>query len=124
MARNKYDIDETLETPFNIAHLKRALVYVKRYKWKMITAFTLSAISAVIALFAPLITKEVVDNAIPMGQRGEENAIPYLILLASLFLLTIVVSVILGNIRQRIMTKAGQMIIYDIRKDLFISQKF
>ncbi|MBE6879819.1 MAG: ABC transporter ATP-binding protein [Ruminococcaceae bacterium] len=119
MARNKYDIDETLETPFNIAHLKRALVYVKRYKWKMITAFTLSAISAVVALFAPLITKEVVDNAIPMGMNGDEKAIPYIILLASLFLLTIVVSVILGNIRQRIMTKAGQMIIYDIRKDLF-----
>ena len=85
MARNKYDIDETLETPFNIAHLKRALVYVKRYKWKMITAFTLSAISAVVALFAPLITKEVVDNAIPMGMNGDEKAIPYIILLASLF---------------------------------------
>ena len=119
MARNKFDIDETLETPFNFAHFKRALVYVKRYKWKMITAFILSAISAVVALFAPLITKEVVDNAIPMGMNGDEKAIPYIVLLSGLFLLTIVVSVILGNIRQRIMTKAGQMIIYDIRKDLF-----
>lgn len=120
MARNKFDIDETLETPFNFAHFKRALVYVKRYKWKMITAFILSAISAVVALFAPLITKEVVDNAIPMGMNGDEKAIPYIVLLSGLFLLTIVVSVILGNIRQRIMTKAGQMIIYDIRKDLFM----
>lgn len=119
MARNKFDIDETLETPFNFAHFKRALVYVKRYKWKMITAFILSAISAIVALFAPLITKEVVDNAIPMGLNGDENAIPYIVLLSGLFLLTIVVSVILGNIRQRIMTKAGQMMIYDIRKDLF-----
>ena len=119
MARNKFDIDETLETPFNFAHFKRALVYVKRYKWKMITAFILSAVSAVVALFAPLITKEVVDTAIPMGMNGDEKAVPYIVLLSGLFLLTIIVSVILGNIRQRIMTKAGQMIIYDIRKDLF-----
>ncbi|MBP3923239.1 MAG: ABC transporter ATP-binding protein [Ruminiclostridium sp.] len=119
MARNKFDIDETLETPFNFAHFKRALVYVKRYKWKMITAFILSAISAIVALFAPLITKEVVDKAIPMGMNGDEKAIPYIVVLSGLFLLTIVVSVILGNIRQRIMTKAGQMMIYDIRKDLF-----
>ncbi len=119
MARNKFDIDETLETPFNFAHFKRALVYVKRYKWKMITAFILSAISAIVALFAPLITKEVVDKAITMGMNGDEKAIPYIVVLSGLFLLTIVVSVILGNIRQRIMTKAGQMMIYDIRKDLF-----
>jgi len=32
MARNKYDIDETLETPFNIAHLKRSFIYMKKHK--------------------------------------------------------------------------------------------
>ena len=113
MARNKYDIDETLETPFDFAHFKRAMVYVKRYKWKIILALTLSAISAVVALIAPLLSKEAVDVAIPNGD------ITYIIILSSAFLVSIVVSVILGNIRQRIMTKAGQLMIYDIRKDLF-----
>ena len=113
MARNKFDVDETLETPFDFSHFKRAMVYVKRYKWKMILALTLSAISAVVALIGPLLTKEAVDIAIPNGD------IPYIILLSIGFLLSIVVSVVLGNIRQRIMTKAGQMMIYDIRKDLF-----
>ena len=28
MARNKFDVDETLETPFNIKHLLRAGVYL------------------------------------------------------------------------------------------------
>ena len=113
MARNKFDVDEKLETPFDFSHFKRAMVYVKRYKWKMILALSLSAISAVVALIGPLLTKEAVDIAIPNGD------IPYIILLSIGFLLSIVVSVVLGNIRQRIMTKAGQMMIYDIRKDLF-----
>lgn len=113
MARNKFDVDETLETPFDFSHFKRAMVYVKRYKWKMILALTLSAISAVVALIGPLLTKEAVDVAIPDGN------IPYIVFLSIGFLLSIIVSVVLGNIRQRIMTKAGQLMIYDIRKDLF-----
>ncbi|MFR5515320.1 MAG: ABC transporter ATP-binding protein, partial [[Eubacterium] siraeum] len=43
----------------------------------------------------------------------------YIVFLSIGFLLSIIVSVVLGNIRQRIMTKAGQLMIYDIRKDLF-----
>lgn len=113
MARNKFDVDETLETPFDFKHFKRAMVYVKRYKWKMILALSLSAISAVVALIGPLLTKEAVDVAILDGD------IPYIVFLSIGFLLSIIVSVVLGNIRQRIMTKAGQLMIYDIRKDLF-----
>lgn len=113
MARNKFDVDERLETPFDFKHFKRAMVYVKRYKWKMILALSLSAISAVVALIGPLLTKEAVDVAIPDGN------IPYIVFLSICFLLSIIVSVVLGNIRQRIMTKAGQLMIYDIRKDLF-----
>ena len=113
MARNKFDVDERLETPFDFSHFKRAMVYVKRYKWKMILALTLSAISAVVALIGPLLTKEAVDVAILDGD------IPYIVFLSIGFLLSIIVSVVLGNIRQRIMTKAGQLMIYDIRKDLF-----
>ena len=48
MARNKFDVDERLETPFDFKHFKRAMVYVKRYKWKMILALSLSAISAIV----------------------------------------------------------------------------
>ncbi len=117
MSRNKYDIDERLETPFDFKHFKRALVYVKRYRAKIITALTLSAISAIVALVAPLLTKEAVDVAIPRGIATGD--ISYTIVLSLLFLLSVVVSTILGNIRQRIMTKAGQLMIYDIRKDLF-----
>lgn len=113
MARNKFDVDENLETPFDIRHLKRALVYVKKYKGKMILALSLSAASVIIGLFAPVITQYALDNSIP------NKNIPQLILMAVLLAVTIVVSVVFATIRSRIMTDVGQNIIFDIRTDLF-----
>lgn len=113
MARNKYDVDEQLETPFDIRHLKRAMVYVKKYKWKMIFALSLSAAAVIIGLFSPVITQYAIDNSIP------NKNIPELLLMAALLLVTIIVNIIFVTIRSRIMTKVGQDIIFDIRSDLF-----
>lgn len=113
MARNKFDVDETLETPFDFRHLKRALVYVKKYRKKMILALSLSAASVIIGLFSPVITQYALDNSIP------NKDIPQLILMAVLLTITIIVSVIFATIRSRIMTAVGQDIIFDIRTDLF-----
>lgn len=113
MARNKYDVDEQLETPFDIRHLKRALVYVGRYKKEVIISMLLSVIAAVISLVSPLITQYALDHTLP------EKNIKQLVLLTVLLLATIVISVIFGTVRSRIMTKAGQKMIYDIRKELF-----
>ncbi|MGN0598352.1 MAG: ABC transporter ATP-binding protein [Oscillospiraceae bacterium] len=113
MARNKFDVDENLESPFDIRHLKRALIYVKKYRAKMILALSLSAASVIIGLFAPVITQYALDNSIP------NKNIPQLLLMAALLALTIIVSVIFATIRSRIMTAVGQDIIFDIRTDLF-----
>lgn len=113
MARNKFDIDEDLESPFDIRHFRRALVYIKSQKKPMIVAFVLSALSAAIALSAPLIMQHVVDVTIP------EKAVLPLVGWSGLMLMTIVVSVYLATIRSRIMTSVGQDIIFDIRTDLF-----
>ena len=113
MARNKYDIDEELESPFDIRHMKRAMVYVSRYKWRMILSLSLSAAAVIIGLFAPVITQRAIDEAIPSGN------IKNVLFMAALLLLTIVANIILSTIRSRIMTKVGQDIIFDIRTDLF-----
>lgn len=113
MARNKFDVDENLETPFDIGHLKRALVYVKKYRKKMILALSLSAASVIIGLFSPVITQYALDNSIPNGD------IPELLFMAALLAVTIIISVIFATIRSRIMTDVGQDIIFDIRTDLF-----
>lgn len=113
MARNKFDIDENLETPFNIRHFRRALVYIKRQKKPMIVAFVLSVLSAGIALTGPLIMRHVVDVTIP----AKDSLM--LVCWSALMLATIIISVILATIRSRIMTGVGQDIIFDIRMDLF-----
>jgi ATP-binding cassette subfamily B multidrug efflux pump len=113
MARNKYDIDERLETPFDFGHLKRALVYVKRYKLSMVAAFALSLVSNIVVLFVPMITQYALDDSIP------NKNIPQLLLFSGLLLLCIVVSVILAQQRAKITAKVGMNIITDIRQDLF-----
>jgi ATP-binding cassette subfamily B multidrug efflux pump len=113
MARNKFDIDENLESPFDIRHFRRALVYIRRQKKPMFIAFVLSALSAGIGLSAPLIMQHIVDVTIPA-----KDTLP-LVGWSLLILATIVVSVILATIRSRIMTRVGQDIIFEIRTDLF-----
>lgn len=50
MARNKFDVDEVLETPFDIRHLKRSLVYAAKYKKRIAISLILSALGSVIGL--------------------------------------------------------------------------
>ena len=88
MARNKFDVDERLETPFDIKHFKRAMVYVARYKKRMAAALLLSAAAVIVGLFAPVITQHAIDTNIP------QKDIPGLIISAVLLLLTIAVNVI------------------------------
>lgn len=113
MARNRYDVDEVLETPFDFAHLKRSFVYIKKYKGKMIIALMLSVFAAISGLLGPLITQYALDNTIPQKNMGQ------LILLTLAFVGTIAVSITFSTIRSRIMTVVGQDIIFDIRTDLF-----
>ena len=113
MARNKFDQGETLETPFSFSHLKRAGKYIKRHARRMITALTLSALAAITALLGPKIIQYALDNTIP------DKNVPQLILLSAVLLVTIIISVAFTTIRSRLMTRVGQDVVYDIRKDLF-----
>lgn len=111
--RNRFDVDESLETPFNAAHLKRALVYGKRHVKKMVIALICSIISVLSSLIYPLILQRAFDVTIPEKKYME------LVLLAVIALLTILLSIVMVCIRSRLMVIVGQEIIYDIRKDLF-----
>ena len=113
MARNKFDVDEELESPFDIRHLKRALKYAAKYKGKIAVSLLLSMAAAIIALFAPVITQHAIDVSIPQGNTSE------VVLLSVLLLVIIVASVLMSVVRSRIMTKVGQDIVFDIRADLY-----
>lgn len=113
MAKNKYDVDETLEHEFDVSHLKRAMVYVNRHKGKMLFALTLSAISAVCSLVPAKIIGYAVDNTIPNKDMNQ------LTLLVFAMVAMICISVTLAVWRARIMAYVGQDIIFEIRNDLF-----
>lgn len=123
MARNKFDVDEVLETPFDIRHLKRSLVYAAKYKKRIAIALILSALGSVIGLLSPMIVQNAIDNyMIPVDQSSAVapgDRVKYIILSGAAVFLCILVSVIFAKIRSVMMTKVGQDIVYDIRKDLF-----
>lgn len=113
MARNRFDVDENLETPFNIENLKNCAVYIGRYKFKMIAALVLSAVGSVIGLTGPLLIQQAMDVAIPQKDMA------LLVRLSLLLVLTIVINIGFNAIRTVIVAQVGQNIIHDIRKDLF-----
>lgn len=113
MARNKFDQDERLETPFSFEHFKRSGVYIKHYAKKMLFAFLINTIGIILALFTPTLTQQIMDVAVPA--KDVKMVVTYAILIT----LALGTQTFLTTIRSRIMTKVGQGIVYEIRVDLF-----
>ena len=100
MARNKFDVDERLESPFQLKHLKRASKYIVRHKYKMLLALLMSALASLATLYIPQITRWVIDEAIPAGNTPENMAQ-------------------IGQRALMFVAHVSQQIIHDIRSDLF-----
>lgn len=113
MARNRFDVDENLETPFNIKHLLRAGTYIGRHKKKMALSLIYSAVSAAAALVGPLLVQRGINVSVPNKDWKE------LVLLSVCMLAAIITSIMFGRARSKNMISVGQDIVYDIRKDLF-----
>ena len=113
MARNTFEVDEKLESPFQWKHLKRAGVYIGRHKGKMLLSLALSALATVATLFIPKITEWVLDDAVP------NKDVAMIGRMAAIFVGIILLSIVFTTIRSRLMAHVSQEIIYDIRKDLF-----
>ena len=111
--RNTYKEDEILEEPFDIRHLLRAWVYIKKHAGKMVLALILSALGGAAALVSPMIVQKALDVAVPNGDM------PMLYRLVVYVAAFFVVSVIFTTIRSYIMINVSQDIIYQIRADLF-----
>lgn len=114
MARNRYNVDEELDQPFNWAQIRRSFTYIKRYKNNLIKAFLLSVTSILLSLLTPLFTKQVIDTLIP------EKNITGLVLTGCLFAVLVVIIVLCNRARSRLNVRTGQSVISDIRKDMFV----
>ena len=113
MARNKFDVDETLESPFQWKHLKRAFQYISRHRFQMLGALGLSVLASICTLYTPKIMSKVLDEVVPAGD------VQTLVLWALIYCGLIVVSIVFTVIRARVMAYVSQEIIFDIRRDLF-----
>lgn len=113
MARNKFDVDEELESPFNAAHLKRVVHYLKPYKGKIIITVLFMLLAAGANLIGPMLISQAIDVEIPEGD------IKGLAILAGIFLLAIIFTAICMKFRIRMMNQIGQNVIKNIRKDIF-----
>lgn len=113
MARNKFDVDETLESPFQWKHLKRAFQYIGRHRFQMIGALALSVLASICTLYTPKIMSKVLDEVVPAGD------VQTLVRWALIYCGLIVVSIVFTVIRARVMAYVSQEIIFDIRRDLF-----
>ena len=113
MARNKYDIDETIEKEFDFTKLKRAAVYMKPYLKFMVLALLVSLLGSALGLLTPTLLQKAMDIAIPNKDMS------YLVRLSLMTLGAVLMSSLFGALRGIIMSYVGQSMIYDIRKDLF-----
>ncbi|WP_139902539.1 ABC transporter ATP-binding protein [Clostridium thermarum] len=113
MARNKFDVDESLETKFNAKHLKRILGYVKPYKKDMIITVAVMLIASVAGLIGPYLIKDAIDNRIPLRDKSG------LVLLSVIYVLTLVITGVCMKYKIRTMSYIGQKVIENIRLDLF-----
>ncbi|NLZ82106.1 MAG: ABC transporter ATP-binding protein, partial [Clostridiales bacterium] len=113
MARNKYDIDETLDSEFNLSHLKRLGTYIKPYRKGLLFTIILMTISSALGMLEPLIMRDIMDKHIP-----EENIAGIVSLSILMIVIFFVIAVIIRK-RISLMAKIGQDIIHTIRRDIF-----
>ncbi|HAB6659882.1 TPA: ABC transporter ATP-binding protein [Listeria monocytogenes] len=113
MARNKFDIDEELETAFSAAHLKRILVYVKPYQKSIYITLFVILLANVATMIGPYLTKIVIDDTIP------NKNVTQLFWIAIIFIVSVVVTGLCMRYRIRSITLIGQDILKDMRTAIF-----
>lgn len=113
MARNKYDIDETLQSEFSVAHLKRLGSYIRPYRKDMVITIVMMLISSALGMLTPKILMTIVDDYIPNKNTRGIVAISFLLLAIYL------VIVIILRMKITITARLGQNIIHQIRSDIF-----
>ncbi len=113
MARNRYDMDEVLETGFDVRQLKRLAGYIAPYKKKMAGIIVLMLSASALTMMIPIFFQRIMDVYIPAKDMGK-------ILLMSLLTLGVACySAISMALKIRTMSVVGQNIVHDLRTDIF-----
>ncbi len=115
MARNKFNVDEELDAPFNWPQFKRSLVYVKKYKKQIILMFALAIFSSILALLTPRIQAYIIDKLIPQGNK----VIGTILVLGGGYLLINIGTIFINRAKSIISVKTSQKMTTDMRTDVY-----
>ncbi|MDA3972659.1 ABC transporter ATP-binding protein [Enterococcus thailandicus] len=113
MARNKFDVDETLEQEFNWSHYRRLAIYVKPYKKAILKALFVIILANTAGMLGPYFTKIAIDDVIPKGNTA------LLVQISVIFLSSLVVIGWCMRYRIYAITEIGQDILKDMRYAIF-----
>ena len=116
MARNKYNIDEELDAPFNWPQFKRSLIYVKKYKKQIAAMFALAICSSLLALLTPRIQAYIIDKLIPQGNK----AIATILILGGGYFLINIGTIFINRRKGIISARTSQSMTTDMRTDVYI----
>ncbi|MCH5273789.1 MAG: ABC transporter ATP-binding protein [Lachnospiraceae bacterium] len=113
MARNKYDVDETLESKFDFAQLKRLFSYVGPYRGTLVFVIVIMLLSSALGMLLPKFMTKVLDEYIPNEDMHG------IVVISCVTLAIIVFNALMVAIKIKLMSEVGQGIIHRLRTDLF-----
>ncbi|MCS7464749.1 ABC transporter ATP-binding protein/permease [Paenibacillus doosanensis] len=93
--------------------VRRIYGLFRGYRWQLSAILLLALLSAVIGLFPPLVMKEIIDKAIPQGNKA------LMLEMVGLMALLPLLSGLLGVWQNHENTKVGQGVMRDLRRSLF-----
>ncbi len=114
MARNKFDVDERLESQFKFEYIKRLARYLLPVKGLMIITLCFVVLTSILNMLSPMITRHAVDVSLP----GKD--FKTVVLLGLGLLCIYVFNAIIERYRLRAMNIAGQSLVADLRRDVFM----
>ncbi|EOJ78930.1 ABC transporter ATP-binding/permease [Enterococcus faecalis EnGen0356] len=113
MARNTFDVDETLEKEFNWSHYKRLGAYIKPYKKAVFKTLFVIILANLASMLGPYFTKIAIDQVIP------QKNLSLLLILGAIFLFSLVIIGWCMRYRIYAITEIGQDILKDMRFLIF-----
>lgn len=113
MARNKFDVDEDLDTSYNFGQLRRLARYVRPHAASISGITVLMLVTAGLGMLYPYFLKLVMDTYIPAGDFAAIVRVALATLAISLFTASML------KVKIRVLSAIGQGIVHDLRSDIF-----
>lgn len=105
--------EEALGKAFDTRQARRLFAYVRPYRWLVVGAVGLLMVQGALQLVGPLMTRRVIDVAIPAGDTA-------LIVSSTVIFLAALLTQIVGSYLETIATGVlGQRVMHDLRRQLF-----